>query len=215
MKRRVVFLGPPASGKGTVASQLKSDFGFSHVSSGHWLRREIELGTEIGRQVQVFLDKGELAPDELVLEFMEHRLQAELAEAFLLDGFPRTVAQAKALDEWLVAQGAPIEAVIFYECPESLILDRVTGRRTCARCERIYHVRNRPPQTPGRCDLCGAALIQREDDTEPVLRQRLKVYVQQTEPLVDYYREQGKLKVVDATLPSGQIYAASIEALKQ
>jgi adenylate kinase len=216
MRRRVVLLGPPASGKGTVATQLQAEFGFVHVSSGHWLRREIELGTAIGRQVQEFLDKGELVPDEIVLEFMEQRFQTELGRpGFLLDGFPRTVAQAAALDEWLGERAASIEKVLFYECPEPVIFDRVTGRRVCPKCGRGYHVRNQPPLKPGRCDECGVELVQREDDTEDVLRTRMRAYVLQTEPLAGYYRRQGKLNVIDATQPSKLIYARSVDALKQ
>jgi adenylate kinase len=216
MRRRVVLLGPPASGKGTVASQLQAVFGFVHVSSGHWLRREIELGTDIGRRVRVFLDKGELVPDEMVLEFMEQRLQTELEKpGFLLDGFPRTVAQATALDDWLGERNAAIETVLFYDCPEPVILDRVTGRRVCPKCGRGYHVRNRPPLKSGRCDNCDSELIQRDDDTEAVLRKRMKAYVRQTEPLVEYYRRQGRLSVIDATQPSSLIYARSVDALKQ
>jgi adenylate kinase len=215
MKRRIALLGPPGSGKGTIAIRLQEEFGFVHVSSGHWLRREIENGTPIGRQVQVFLDKGELVPDELVLSFMEQRLETELQRpGFILDGFPRTLGQAKALDRWLSGRGAGLEMVLFCDCSEPVILDRITGRRVCSRCGRGYHIRGMPPKVAGQCDDCGSSLIQREDDTEPVVRNRLMVYSRLTKPLINYYEQQGKLAVLDATQASNSFYAASVEALK-
>jgi adenylate kinase len=215
MKRRVILLGPPGSGKGTFAAQLQKEFGYSHISSGHWLRREVETGAATGRMVQMFLDKGELVPDEMMLEFMERRLKNELAgTGFLLDGFPRTLCQAAALDEWLMQDGASIEVAINYECPQSVLVDRVSGRRACPRCGRGYHVRNRPPQMPERCDECHVELIQRDDDVEQVFRMRLETYARQTAPLAEYYGRQGKLKMIDATLPLDAVYAASIEALR-
>jgi adenylate kinase len=214
MKRRVILLGPPGSGKGTFAAQLQKVFGYCQLSSGHWLRREVEMDTTMGRRVKMFLDRGDLVPDELVLEFMEERLQSELAGGcFLLDGFPRTLGQAKALDEWLIQLGAPIEVVVFYDCSETILVDRITGRRACPRCGRCYHTQSLRPHVAGRCDECHDELVQREDDTEPVLRRRLEVYTRQTEPLVDYYRRQAKLKVIDAAMPSDAVYAASVEAL--
>jgi adenylate kinase len=216
MKRRIVLLGPPGSGKGTVASRLQDDFGFKHVSSGYWLRQEVESGSEMGRQMQVFLDKGELVPDEIVLGFMKQRLEAELPQvSFVLDGFPRTIAQAKALDHWLERQGLALDLVLFCQCSESIIIDRISGRRVCSSCGRGYHVRGMPPQVPDVCDYCKAALVQRDDDTEPVVRQRFKVYSRLTRPLVDYYNQQGKLVVVDATQPLADFYASSVEALKK
>jgi len=214
MKRRIVLLGPPGSGKGTIAVLLQKTFGLRHVSSGHWLRREIETGTETGRKARLFIEKGELVPDDLVLEFMEQRLESLLPQdGFVLDGFPRTLRQAEALDEWLLERQVPIEAVLFCECSESVIVNRVTGRRICQNCGRGYHIRTMPPKVAGRCDDCGAGLIQRDDDTEQVIRQRLKVYKSLTEPLIAYYQRQGKIRTVDASQPSDTFYAASIEAL--
>lgn len=173
------------------------------------------MGSAIGRRVQMFLEKGELAPDGMVLEFMEQRLQSELAgPGFMLDGFPRTPGQAKALDEWLAERCAPIEIVILFDCREPVILDRVTGRRACSQCGAGYHVRNRPPRVEGRCDQCQSRIIQRDDDTETVLRRRLAIYSEQTEPLVEYFRTRQKLKVVDASQPAEATYASAVEALK-
>jgi adenylate kinase len=216
MKSRAILLGPPGSGKGTLAGRLQKEFGWTHISSGQWLRREAELGTEIGQQVRVFLENGELVPDEMALEFMERRLISELSgPGFLLDGFPRTLSQAKALDEWLELRRLPIERVLFYDCSESVIVDRITGRRICANCGSVYHIRNNPPRLPDRCDSCGAELVRRDDDSEPVLRRRLQVYARQTEPLVTYYRDRGNLAVIDATQDAATSYRASIEALKE
>lgn len=215
MKRRIVLLGPPGSGKGTIAVRLQEQFGLCHVSSGHWLREEIQKGTAIGCQARVFLDRGELVPDEIVLAFMERRLEPELrGSGFVLDGFPRTLPQATALDVWLSERQAPIEAVLLCDCSEPVILDRITGRRVCPNCGRGYHIRTMPPRVAGRCDVCQVVLVQREDDTEPVVRRRLQVYSRQTEPVIGYYERQGKLRRVDAALPSPAFYAASIEALE-
>lgn len=216
MKRRAILLGPPGSGKGTIAARLKSEFGLSHISSGHWLRREVEMGSAIGQRVQLFLEKGELVPDELVLEFIELRLLSELGgPGFLLDGFPRTLGQARALDEWLGERKLPIEAVLHFQCAEMVLLERITGRRVCAKCGRVYHIRNNRPKTPGQCDFCGGELVQRVDDTEVMLRRRLEVYSRQTERLIDYYQEQGKLSVMNTAADPEIVYRASVEALRE
>ncbi|HKS35952.1 MAG TPA: nucleoside monophosphate kinase, partial [Verrucomicrobiae bacterium] len=161
-----------------------------------------------------FLEKGELVPDTTVLEFMSNWMQpALLKRGFMLDGFPRTLTQAIALDEWLGAKNAPIEAVLFYTCDLALVLDRIAGRQSCPNCGRVYHVRSAPPKVPGRCDGCGAALIERADDSEAVLRKRFEIYTGQTAPLVEYYRRQGKLVVIDASRPPEERLKASLAAL--
>lgn len=216
MKCRVILLGPPGSGKGTAAEKLQAEFGFVHISSGDWLRREVDLGTDLGRRVRLFLEKGELAPDEMVLELMEQRLTAERSKpGFLLDGFPRTLRQATALDEWLLAQDRQVEAVIFFQCAEAVIFDRITGRRVCGICARVYHIRNSAPRVSGCCDVCGGELLQREDDTEQVLRRRLDLYARQTQPLIGYYRGQSKLTAVDSSRDAELTYAAAVEALRE
>jgi len=202
MKRRLILLGPPASGKGTVAAGLQREFGLPHISSGHLLRREAELGSPVGLRAKLFLEKGDLVPDSIVLEFMSDWMRAASLDAgFMLDGFPRTIAQAKALDEWLDSRKAPIEAVLLFDCSLSVVLDRITGRRSCPKCGRVYHVRSVPPISEGVCDDCGVALTQREDDTEELIRRRFGVYVDQTGPLVEYYDRQGKLHRIEAEAP--------------
>ncbi len=208
MRRRLILLGPPASGKGTVAARLQKEYGLPHVSSGHLLRREIERGSPIGLRVRLFLEKGELAPDSVVLELMNAWMRAApLAEGFMLDGFPRTIVQAMALDEWLGERNMPIEAVILFDCDLAVVLERITGRRSCPQCGRVYHVRSLPPKVPDFCDECGATLTQREDDTEPVMRRRFGIYVDQTMPLVDYYRRQRKLARVESAAPVEERFA--------
>src|SRR5688572_29405570 len=194
MKRRAVLLGPPGSGKGTVAQMLESRFGLDHISTGHWFRREIQQGTPLGRKVDDFVERGELVPDELVVGLMEHWLTPEqIQRGYLLDGFPRTCAQAWALDDFCVEKKAPLEVVLYLSCPEDLILSRITGRRVCSSCGKNYHVRTLPPRSPGICDVCGSTLVQRPDDTEDVVGKRLEFYRNITEPLVDYYQNSGRL----------------------
>lgn len=214
MKRRIILLGPPGSGKGTIAAQLQKELGLAHVSSGHLLRQEVESGSSVGKRAKGFLEKGELVPDPTVLEFMSNWMQsAPLDRGFMLDGFPRTLAQAIALDEWLDAKNAPIEAVLFYSCDLALALDRIAGRQSCPKCGRVYHVRSAPPKVPGRCDGCGAALVERADDSEAVLRKRFEIYAGQTEPLVEYYDRQGRIVVIDASRPPEERLKASLAAL--
>jgi adenylate kinase len=214
MKRRIILLGPPGSGKGTIAARLQQEFGFNHVSSGHLLRREVESGSAIGRRARLFLEKGQLVPDRTVLKFMcEWMRSAALETGFLLDGFPRTLSQARALDQWLAAQNAPIEAVVLFHCDKALVLDRITGRWSCPRCGRVYHVYSVPPKVSGMCDDCSAALTQRGDDSEPVVRNRFEIYTRQTRPLSRYYDRQGKLTVIDAALSPDERFARTVAAL--
>jgi adenylate kinase len=194
MKRRVILLGPPGSGKGTVAARVQREFGIPHVSSGHLLRREAELGTAIGLKVRLFLEKGELVADDVVLEFMGAWMRtARLDDGFMLDGFPRTMNQARALDRWLEECSLPVEAGLLFDCELETVLERITGRRCCVACGRVYHVKAQPPKTAGHCDECGGELTQREDDTESVMRRRFAIYAELTKPVADYYERLGKL----------------------
>jgi adenylate kinase len=216
MKSRVVLLGPPGAGKGTVAGHLQNVFGLTHISSGHLLRREVEMGTAVGRQIQLFLDKGELAPDDIVVSYMHHRLTPEmLGGGFVLDGFPRTARQGVALDEHLGRLGYPLQLVLYCFCPQEVILKRITGRRMCPKCGAVYQIPNLPPQISGVCDRCGQMIVQRVDDTELVVRQRLKIYSEMTEALIAFYREQGKLVTLDMSHSAAVANRVAAEAVKQ
>lgn len=210
MKRRVVLLGPPGAGKGTVAAKLESQFQLEHVSSGEWLRREIASGSELGLEVEKHLSQGELVPDEIAVGLIKHWLTPDvLSKGFLCDGFPRTVRQGKALDAFCDEQNAPLDAVFYLDTPEEVILRRITNRRVCENCGRTYHLQWMPPKRAGICDACGTSLIQRADDVEDVVRKRLAFYHELTEPLVEYYRSRGKLVSLNAALGSE---AAAAEA---
>lgn len=214
MKRRVLLLGAPGSGKGTVAQMIEEKLHLEHISSGQWFRREMKAGTQLGKQVAGYVLRGELVPDELVVGLMDHWLTPEILEqGFLFDGFPRTRAQAEALDRFCAQKSAPLEVVFFLDLPEDVILERLTGRRVCLSCGKVYHVRTFPPRSTGICDVCGSPLTQRPDDTEEVVRNRLLLYQRVTEPLVDYYRESDKLVSLNAALGSEAAYEHAAQVL--
>jgi adenylate kinase len=215
MKRRIVLLGPPGCGKGTVAAKLEEKFGLEHLSTGQWFRREMEQGTELGQRARKYIETGELVPDETVLGLIELWLTPELIDqGFLLDGFPRTRAQAVALDRFCAERSAPLEAVLYLQCSEDVILERITGRRVCLSCGKVYHVQSLAPVSPGTCDVCGSKLVQRSDDTEEVVKNRLVFYQKVTEPLVDYYRESGKLVSLNADFGSENAYVHAAQVLE-
>jgi adenylate kinase len=198
---RIVILGPPGSGKGTQANLLEEKWGIPHISSGDLLRAHVREGTDLGRRAKPYMDRGDLVPDELILDMMEARLSEQDAQrGYVLDGFPRTVPQAEALDRRLERMGQRLDAVIYLRVPEKELLRRLSGRLTCPKCGAIYHVDTMPPKRSGVCDECGTALVQREDERPDVVRNRLKVYAEQTEPLLTYYRQAGLLHEVDGTL---------------
>ena len=214
MKRRIVLLGPPGCGTGTIAEKLEERFKLEHLSTGQWFRKELQQGTKLGIRAEEFIRRGELVPDEIVLGLIEHWLTPDLMkQGFLFDGFPRTRAQAEALDDFCAERSAPLEAVLYLQCSEEVILERITGRRVCLSCGKVYHVRTLPPVSPGICDVCGSALEQRSDDTEAVVKNRLVFYQKVTEPLVDYYRESGKLVSLNAALGSEDAYMHAAQVL--
>jgi len=197
-----------------LATRLHQEFGLNHISSGHLLRQEVEKGSEVGQQARVFLEKGELVPDRTVLQLMGEWVKIAPVDAgFVLDGFPRTLSQAKALDEWLATRNAPIEAVILYACDLKRILDRITGRWSCPKCGRVYHINSVPPKVSGLCDDCSIALTQRADDSEAVVRKRFEIYRRHAKPLANYYEQQGKLTVVDGALSPDERFAKTVAAL--
>ena len=195
---RLILFGPPGAGKGTQAALLQQALGIPHVSTGDMLRAAIRGGTALGRQAQAIVERGELVPDALVSELVAERLDAQDARGgFILDGFPRTVAQAEFLDRELQKSGAAIEAVFNLTVPEAEIVERLSGRRACPRCGSTFHVRFKPPRTPETCDACGAGLDVRKDDRAEVVQDRLRVYALQTAPVLDHYRRAGVLREVD------------------
>jgi len=196
----VVLLGPPGAGKGTQAVKLARTLGLLHLSSGDILRAERQAKTQLGRQAQDFMDRGVLVPDDVILTMMmDHISRPEASGGFLLDGFPRTVAQAEGLDERLARKGARIDIVANMVVEDADVTRRLTGRWSCPVDGRIYHEIYSPPKAAGRCDDCGAALSRRKDDEPDVVRQRLRTYHEETEPLEAYYKARGVLESIDAS----------------
>ncbi|MGI5837242.1 MAG: adenylate kinase [Chloroflexota bacterium] len=198
----IVFLGAPGAGKGTQAALLAEKQGLKHISTGEVLRDAVRRGTELGKQAKGYMDRGELVPDALVVDVVVDRLsQEDTAKGAVLDGFPRNVPQAKALDEALKARGDAVDLVVFLNVPEASLVSRLAGRLECAACRTSYHQNNNPPKKPGGCDQCDGALTQRADDRPETVRRRLQVYFEQTAPLIEYYRERGILVEVDGDKP--------------
>jgi len=196
--RFIILLGPPASGKGTQAARLREALNLSHVASGDLFRENLKNETELGLKAKGYMDRGELVPDDVTTAMVMERLsRPDCADGALLDGFPRTIAQAEALDQALTEQGHKIGLVPNIAVPDEVLIERVSGRRLCRVCGEAYHVLFNPPQQPGVCDRDGGELYQRDDDQPETVRQRLKVYWAQTSPLIDYYRGQGVLVEVN------------------
>jgi adenylate kinase len=192
----VILLGAPGSGKGTQAKMISAKLGIPQISTGDMLREERETGTQIGRESSVYMDRGELVPDELILDMVRLRVQKQdCAEGFILDGFPRTLPQARALDGMLESVNRTIWGVLYFDVPDEELIERLTGRLSCVLCGRIYHVRFNPPPTQDKCE-CGGYLVQRPDDNVEVVTERLKVYRESTAPLLDHYEKQKKLHAV-------------------
>jgi len=200
----LMILGPPGAGKGTQANRLSDAFGLGHLSSGDLLRAERGQGSKLGDRVAGFMDSGALVPDEIMVEVILTRLPQ--STGFILDGFPRTQAQAGSLDDSLAAENRQLDLVLLISVPDEEIVDRITGRRVSPSSGGVYHVKYRPPKQPGVCDIDGSALIQRPDDTEAVVRQRLVAFHAQTEPLQAYYRGRGILVGVDGTKSVDEVF---------
>jgi adenylate kinase len=194
----VILFGAPGVGKGTQAAILAEKTGLVHITTGELFREAIRQETELGKQAKVYYDRGQLVPDHLTIAMLLERLsQDDCASGCILDGFPRTLEQATALDEALTQEGGAIDKVVYIQAPENELLSRLSGRWSCRQCGSVYHERFQPPRQAGRCDQCGGELYQRDDDKPETVRRRLEVYAQQTAPLVDYYRATGKLVEID------------------
>jgi adenylate kinase len=208
---RVAFLGPPGAGKGTQARDLAREWGVLHLATGDMLREAVTAGTPLGRDAKRYMDQGALVPDEVIIGAMAERLGArDAAKGFILDGFPRTIAQAEALARLLKDLGQTLDAVVYFDVSEPELLRRLTGRRVCRTCGHPYHLTSSPPKRAGVCDTCGGELYQREDDREDTVRNRLEVYRRQTAPLLDYYRQRNLL----ATVPGEGSIAAIRDAVR-
>jgi len=193
----VVFLGPPGAGKGTQARDLAQEWGVPHIATGDMLREAVAAGTPLGQDAKRYMDQGALVPDDVIVGVIAERLgKPDAKRGFLLDGFPRTIPQAEALRALLDSLGQPLDRVIFFDVSEAELLRRLTGRRVCRNCGATYHVVSAPSARPGVCDRCGGELYQRADDSEATVRNRLRVYATQTEPLLAYYRDRRLLSSV-------------------
>ncbi len=194
---RLVLLGGPGVGKGTQAQILAKEYEVPHIATGDILRQAVKDGTEMGLKAKSYMDKGLLVPDDVVIGIIEDRLaQPDAKAGMILDGFPRTIPQAEALDELTAKLNMPLGKVIYIKASTDIVVQRLSGRRTCRDCQTVYHIKYSPPEKPSICDLCGGRLYQREDDKEETIRKRLQVYEEQTSPLLDYYRRSGKLAEV-------------------
>ena len=202
----IVFLGAPGAGKGTQATALAEKLGLVHIATGDVLRDAVRRGTELGKKAKSYMDRGELVPDALVVGLVVDRLsQPDAAKGAVLDGFPRNVSQAKALDEALEARGAAVKLAIYLNVPEAALVSRLAGRWECASCRAPYHEVTNPPKKPGVCDQCSGTLTQREDDRPETVKRRLQVYFEQTAPLLDYYKQRGLLAEVDGDKPIAEV----------
>ena len=212
---RIVLLGAPGSGKGTQAKKLVADYGYPQVSTGDLLRDAVARGTEYGLKAKAAMDAGQLVSDDIVLGILKDRVaQPDAAAGFILDGFPRNLAQARMLEEVLAELGQPLDAAVLMDLDFDVLFKRLTGRRTCKNCGRIYNIYFLPVPADGRCESCGGEeFVHRADDKEETIGRRLEVYRNETAPLVDYYRELGKLQVVDADGSFAEVYSRLVAAL--
>ena len=210
---RVVLLGPPGAGKGTQGRRLAARWGVPQIATGDMLREAVARGTRLGLEARRYMDAGELVPDAVIIGLVRERLaQPDGRKGFVLDGFPRTAAQAEALDQLLEAEGTPLDRVVLFQLADEELVIRLSGRRVCGSCGRNYHVRFSAPRVAGRCDACGGELSQRTDDEEATVRRRLAVYARDTRPLVDYYRRRGLLRTISGAETMDAVHADLVQA---
>ena len=211
---KIVMLGAPGAGKGTQAKMIAAKYQIPHISTGDIFRANIKNGTDLGKKAKEYMDQGLLVPDELTCDLVMDRIQQDdCVNGFVLDGFPRTIPQAEALDAALEKIGQHMDYAIDVDVPDDNIVNRMSGRRACLDCGATYHVVSLPPKTEGKCDHCGSDLVLREDDKPETVQKRLSVYHDQTQPLIDYYKKQGILKSVDGTQPMEAVFTAITDIL--
>jgi adenylate kinase len=203
----LILFGPPGAGKGTQADRLQSDFQVPFISTGEMLRSNVKEGTDLGKEAKKFMDAGDLVPDELIVAMVAERLQEDDAQdGFILDGFPRNIEQAKALDKQLSELGRRVTAALLIDVSDDEVVRRLSGRRVCVKAGHNYHVEFDPPKHEDKCDQDGSRLVQRDDDKPEVIKNRLKVYHENTEPLIDYYDEHGLMRRIDGTRPPAEVH---------
>jgi adenylate kinase len=203
----LILLGPPGAGKGTQAERLEDDFHLPYIATGNMLREAVEKGTDLGRQAKEYMDAGDLVPDEVVIGMILECVEDDRCnDGFLLDGFPRNLEQAKALDTALKKVDRKLNAALLIDVPDDNVMRRLSGRRTCKKEGHVYHVESNPPKHDGVCDIDGSKLVQRDDDKPETVEKRLRVYHEQTEPIVEHYDEQGILKRFDGTRPPTEVH---------
>lgn len=211
---KIIMLGAPGAGKGTQAKMIAAKYGIPHISTGDIFRANIKNGTELGAKAKEYMDKGLLVPDELVVDLVIDRFkEPDCEKGYVLDGFPRTIPQAEALDKALSAIGENIDYAINVEVPDENIINRMGGRRACVGCGATYHIVYSPTKEEGKCDTCGAELIIRDDDKPETVKNRLNVYHEQTQPLIDYYTNKGIIAEVDGTVDMNDVFAAIVKIL--
>ncbi len=210
----IVLLGPPGAGKGTQARRLSERLGLAHVSTGDLFRKHLREQTRLGQLAQSYMNKGELVPDSVTIAMVQERLQEpDTVKGVIFDGFPRTVAQAEALDDLLAQLGGRVNLAVLIQVPEEVLVERLSGRRTCRAQGHIFHVKYNPPKVPGKCDFDGSELYQREDDKPETVRRRIQVYWEQTGPVVDYYRVRGLLVEVDGAQDMDTVTQALLDVV--
>lgn len=211
---KIIMLGAPGAGKGTQAKMIAEKYAIPHVSTGDIFRANIKNGTELGKEAKKYMDQGKLVPDELTVKILLDRVaQPDCANGYVLDGFPRTIPQAEVLDEALRELGDKIDYAINVDVPDENIVNRMGGRRACVGCGATYHIKYNAPKVENTCDTCGGELIIRDDDKPETVQNRLSVYHEQTQPLIDFYEKQGVLKTVDGTVDMNDVFAAIVDIL--
>ena len=211
---KIIMLGAPGAGKGTQAARIAAEYQIPHISTGDIFRANIKNGTELGKKAKSYIDQGLLVPDELTCDLVVDRIaKDDCANGYILDGFPRTIPQAQALDAALQKMDTNIDFAIDVEVPDEMIVGRMSGRRSCPSCGAVYHLKFEPPKQEGICDECGTELIMREDDHPETVQKRLDVYHAQTQPLIEFYDEKGIMRSVDGTMKREDVFAAIMKIL--